>query len=331
MSLSLSILSGQTNTGSLKIFSEEPVIVYVDEVHQPDYSTIKLVAGTHYVKAVNKDEVKVYSEIVTITADQVTSILIETPVAKDPENTETPAYNPNPVPEAKPIKKEETKPPIDLNNAINIGQVDGKLSADKSGAFGVKFGMDESTTKRILKPQSYQVIEKGEGFITYGMVDARGSVPIPFLVEVRFIKGIVFDILVAYVPVDIDPAKTQNRLIVNKNRLPLDEYDEIKAILLSQYGEPTSSERTFKGGYSDGDGRELEAIKTKQALIRSVWTDSNTGNEVVFNLTYSTSGGVAVVLVAHTDGVLSREAAKMNLVINSYNYGKTFEENYNSN
>jgi hypothetical protein len=328
MLLSLSLLFGQTNMGTLKIFSEEPILVYVDEVHQPDYSAITLIAGTHYVKAINKDEVKIYSEIVTVLADQVTSILIETPVTKTREKTETSVYNPNPASEIIPIKIEESTPPVDLRTAINIGQVDGKLRADKSGAFGLTFGMDESATKLILNPQSYQVIEKGEGFISYGMADTRGSVPIPFLTEARFINGKLFDILVAYVPVDIEPAKQE--LYVNKNRLPLREYDEIKALLLSQYGEPASSERTFKGGYTDGDGREFEAIKAKQALIRSVWTDPDTGNEVVLTLSFSTTAGAAAALISYSDGALSKEAAKRNLVINSYNYGKTFLENYNS-
>ena len=65
------------NTGTLKIFSEEPVVVYVDEVQYPTYDAISLTPGTHYVKALNKNEVKVYSNIVTINAGEVTSVLVE--------------------------------------------------------------------------------------------------------------------------------------------------------------------------------------------------------------------------------------------------------------
>jgi len=64
------------NTGTLKVFSEEPVVVYVDETQYPTYDAITLAAGTHYLKALNKDGAKVYSNIVTINAGEVTSVLV---------------------------------------------------------------------------------------------------------------------------------------------------------------------------------------------------------------------------------------------------------------
>lgn len=76
--LLISVLSafGQ-NSGTLKIFSEEPVVVYVDEIQHPDYQAISLPAGTHYVKALNRDGARVYSNIVTIKTGEVTSVLID--------------------------------------------------------------------------------------------------------------------------------------------------------------------------------------------------------------------------------------------------------------
>ena len=68
--------SGQ-NPGTLKIFSEEPVVVYVDEIQHPDYQAISLPSGTHYVKALNRDGARIYSNIVTIKAGEVTSVLID--------------------------------------------------------------------------------------------------------------------------------------------------------------------------------------------------------------------------------------------------------------
>jgi hypothetical protein len=65
------------NTGTLKVFSEQPVVVYVDETQYPSYNAITLAAGTHYVKALNKEGAKVYSNIVTITAGEVTTVLID--------------------------------------------------------------------------------------------------------------------------------------------------------------------------------------------------------------------------------------------------------------
>jgi hypothetical protein len=65
------------NTGTLKVFSEDPVVVYVDETQYPSYNSITLPAGTHYVKALNKDGDRVYSNIVTVTSGQVTTVLVE--------------------------------------------------------------------------------------------------------------------------------------------------------------------------------------------------------------------------------------------------------------
>jgi len=65
------------NSGTLKIFSEEPVVVYVDEIQYPDYQAITLPSGTHYVKALNRDGARIYSNIVTIKAGEVTSVLID--------------------------------------------------------------------------------------------------------------------------------------------------------------------------------------------------------------------------------------------------------------
>jgi hypothetical protein len=64
------------STGTLKVFSEEPIVVYVDETQYPTYDAITLAAGTHYLKALNKDGAKVYSNIVTINAGEVTSVLV---------------------------------------------------------------------------------------------------------------------------------------------------------------------------------------------------------------------------------------------------------------
>jgi hypothetical protein len=77
MLISISAAFAQ-NAGTLKIFSEEPVAVYVDDVHYPSYDAISLAPGTHYVKALNKEGAKVYSNIVTITEGEVTSVLVET-------------------------------------------------------------------------------------------------------------------------------------------------------------------------------------------------------------------------------------------------------------
>lgn len=51
-------VSGQSSAGIFKIFSDKPLVVYVDELHCPQYSEIQLVPGTHYVKAINSEGVQ---------------------------------------------------------------------------------------------------------------------------------------------------------------------------------------------------------------------------------------------------------------------------------
>ena len=85
--LFFSLTALSQNSGTLKVFSEEPVIVFVDQVQQPSYDAITLPEGTHYVKVFNKNEERIYSEIVTIVANKVTSILIETMAAPIPQQS----------------------------------------------------------------------------------------------------------------------------------------------------------------------------------------------------------------------------------------------------
>jgi len=101
MFLLLSInLFGQSNTGTLKVFSEtQGVVVFVDEEQQASYQNITLPAGSHYVK-VMKDGVKLYGQIVTINKEQVTTVLIENVAPTNPPAaTATPqaAATPEPV------------------------------------------------------------------------------------------------------------------------------------------------------------------------------------------------------------------------------------------
>ena len=90
--MALSVSSyGQANTGTLKVFSETTgITVFVDEVQQTNYQNITdLAVGTHYVRIINSSGLKIYGQVVTITKDAVTTILIEgskeaSPVEKVP-------------------------------------------------------------------------------------------------------------------------------------------------------------------------------------------------------------------------------------------------------
>jgi PEGA domain len=71
----------QSQVGTLKIFSElNGITVYLDENKQDNFQEIsRIPVGTHYVRIMNKEGLKVYGQVVTIVKDQVTTILIEAP------------------------------------------------------------------------------------------------------------------------------------------------------------------------------------------------------------------------------------------------------------
>jgi hypothetical protein len=71
----------QIQSGTLKIFSElKGITVYLDENKQENFQEIsKIPVGTHYVRIINSEGVKVYGQVITINKDQVTTILIEAP------------------------------------------------------------------------------------------------------------------------------------------------------------------------------------------------------------------------------------------------------------
>ena len=307
MLLSASLIFGQANNGILKIFSDEPVIVYVDQVQTPNYSEISLVAGTHYVKAINADEVKIYSEIVTVVANQVTSIFIESP---EPEPV---ISQPVPVKIDEPTPVAETPKP---RNDIYIGQIEGLLPSDMDGAFGIKFGMSAASVDQIMNPASAQT-KKSDRFNNYAISTSEGYC----IVETRFIDSKLFDLIVGYTTL----YEENSKLKINKNELPFDAFNKMYSTFVAHYGEPTTVTRKFIDGYAENDGKLLEALKKKKALILYRWVHPETGNSIILTLAYSSA---PVVAMAYTSGSMEKEAKSEGLVVNEYNYGKSFEENY---
>jgi hypothetical protein len=306
--LSVSLLFGQTNNGILKIFSDEPVIVYVDQVQTPNYSEISLVAGTHYVKAINADEVKIYSEIVTVVANQVTSIFIESPKPVPVISQPVPVIPDEPAPVAvKPTPK----------NDIDIGQTEGLLPSDMDGAFGIKFGADATSVHQIMEEAAAQSKKSGN-FYNYAISTTEGYC----IVETRFIDSKLFDIVVGYTTT----YEKNSKVKLNKNELPFDAFNKMYSTLVAHYGEPTSVTRKFTDGYAENDGKLLEALKKKKAMILYKWEEPVTGNFMLLTLAYSSA---PIAAMTFTSGTLEKEAKARGLVVNDYNYGKSFEENYN--
>ncbi len=180
LSISIFLLLGVAaasaqNAGTLKIFSEEPVVVFVDEVQYPDYQAISLAAGTHYVKALNRDGAKVYSNIVTITAGQVTSVLIEG-AAKAAQPAAATTVQQSPATSAKgtgtlnifseftgtAVFLDENKQGDDIKviNSVPAGNHYLKIMKDGVSIFGELVTINAGQTTTVLVKNDGQVAEK---------------------------------------------------------------------------------------------------------------------------------------------------------------------------
>jgi hypothetical protein len=337
----------QPAQGTLKIFSENPLVVYVDEVHYPQYGEIRLVPGTHWVKAINAEGVKVYSQIVTLKAGEVTSVLIEVPKAQPtaPVAPVTQAGQSQSTPPQAPAKQVPAgqgavtygqAPPVPDNSSpgpgnpatetpappvqsIDIGQIAGRLPADMSGAFGLSFGMSMKETDQFLAPKAAQV-QRNTGYYVYA-IPYQSSF---YLVECRFLDQKLFQIIVGYV----STYNTNTKVKLDKKEVPFPEYNRMLTDLTAIYGDPDSTEKIFMGGYTEDDGRILEALKKKKALIYHTWTEEATGNNVIMGLAYTTSPLAAAI---YTSGPMSAEAAARKIKLHGYDYKKSFKDNYFSN
>lgn len=344
-------LNGQSPHGTLKIFSDNPLVVYVDETHYPQYGEIKLIPGTHWVKAINANGVRVYSQIVTVKAGEVTSVLIEAPQAAIPASHSTSAQKPQGQMPAQqttpgqagvsftqtasgaqagqagsaaensqtPEKTVKEEAPAVPKQTIDIGQVRGKLPSDMSGAFGLTFGMSTVEVDQIMAPKAAQV-QRSSGYSVYAIPYGSSA----YLVECRFIDLKLFQIIVGYVSTSTNNSK----LKLNKGEVPVPEFNQMVNDVTAIYGSPASVEKILPSGYSEDDVRLLEALKRKKALLLYTWTDPATGNNIMVGLGYTTAPLAATI---YTSGPMHAEAAARKLRIHSYSYHIPFKDNYFSN
>lgn len=182
MLISITFLFGQVNTGTLKVFSDlQGITVYIDDVQQANYQEIKnITAGTHYVKVMNGNT-KIYSQIITITKDQVTTIFVEAPkdAQSGPPANRQPEQKPadvsNPLAGNKTgtlnIYSEITGITVYLNdikqgddvktiNSVPAGNHYLKVMKDGVNIFGEIVTINEGQTTTVLIKNNGQVAEK---------------------------------------------------------------------------------------------------------------------------------------------------------------------------
>lgn len=202
---------------------------------------------------------------------------------------------------------------------IDIGQVGGRLPADMNGAFGMAFGMSMRDVDQLMSPKAAQA-QRNTGYSVYA-IPARSSV---YIVECRFIDQKLFQIIVGYVSTSVNNSK----LKLSKGEIPVPEFGQMVNDVTAIYGSPSTAEKIFLSGYSEDDGRLLEALKRKKALYIYTWTDPATGNNVMVGLGYTTAPLAATI---YTSGPMSAEAASRKLKLHAYEYHKSFKDNYFSN
>lgn len=175
----------QVQTGTLKIFSElNGISVYLDESKQENFQEInKIPVGTHYVRIINNEGVKVYGQVVTINRDQVTTILLEAPKnivlpQERPVNpvVEKPAENKNVIQDQTKtgtvkifseltgivVYLDENKQGEDIRqiNGVPAGSHYLKVLKDGVSVFGELVSVTENSVTSILVKNDGKVAEK---------------------------------------------------------------------------------------------------------------------------------------------------------------------------
>jgi hypothetical protein len=163
--------------------------------------------------------------------------------------------------------------------------------SELTGAIGLTFGMNKNAVKGFIV-QKGGTIENAKGgtlLITNVTMDTKR----PVMVMCKFVNYRLFEISAYFIPSLED--KTQEL------------YDEINGIVESKYGKGQSF-RDFKGIYEDGDGFEMQAVKTGNASIATYWRNFINSNVICLEI-YSLSDNLYVRLT-YQDGNLAAKVEK---------------------
>ena len=343
IAISVFNLKGQSPQGTLKIFSDNPLVVYVNETHYPQYGEITLVPGTYWVKAINGEGTRVFSQIVNVKANEVTSVLIEATQVRPVQSGNTATQNSaaqgqsvvygqasagsrpgqaeenseaGPAAGNAPAETAVAAPP---KPTIDIGQTGGRLPADMSGAFGLSFGMNARDVDQIMSPKAAQA-QRNNGYYVYAIPMSSSF----YLIECRFIDQRLFQIIVGYV----STYTNNEKLKLSKDQVPYPEFNRMLNDVTAIYGSPATAEKIFLSGYGENDGRLQEALRKKKALLLHTWIDPATGNNIMVGLGYTNAPLAATI---YTSGPMSAEAASRKLRLHAYDYNRSFKDNYFSN
>jgi hypothetical protein len=161
------------------------------------------------------------------------------------------------------------------------------------GALGMTFGINKVTVKTIISNKGGVPNGTGSNPNVLSFTKVKMGTKICDNVSCKFIDDKLYKIIIAFFP-EVE-AKTQEL------------YDYIRSIIVDKYGE-TKSYRDFKGIYTDGDGYEMQAVRTGNADIVSYWTDFK--NENAITLEIKAIEDFVYVSLSYEDGILIKEAIK---------------------
>jgi hypothetical protein len=164
-----------------------------------------------------------------------------------------------------------------------------------TGALGLTFGMNKASVKAIMidKGGVFDVSNSDSTTLMYTGVTM--GTKNPDMVVCNFINNKLYKINILFIPVS--ELYTQ------------EIYDELEAIITSKYGEPESI-RKFKSFYKEGDGNEMDAVKTGNATIASNWLKFN--NDSKISLEIKPLNFEVFVVLSYEDGTLKKEVNAKN-------------------
>lgn len=161
-----------------------------------------------------------------------------------------------------------------------------------TGALGLTFGINKAKVKEIIVGKGGILKETKINSISFSNVKMGTQNSDILLCKV--VNDKLFEIVAIFAP-SVE-ARAQEL------------YDEIKNIIESKYGKGESF-RSFKGIYTDGDGYEMQAIKTGNATIATYWTNFENKNGIVLEIVGTER--LVFIKLSYQDGLLIEEAIKI--------------------
>lgn len=176
---------------------------------------------------------------------------------------------------------------------VTCGNVSyGQYNKPVQGAFGLTFGSSKINVKEVMRKHNAEIYDEKQTHLLYKDV-VLGSQKSDLL-WCMFVNNKLYEIRALFSP-------------------EVDEYaqalfNELKEIIDNKY-EKGVYFRRFKGIYKDGDGFEMQAVKSGNGYIKSYWVDPNFKSTISLEI-IPLNKSLTVTLI-YQDVTLTEEAVKL--------------------